>query len=205
MLKANSAIFIQGSVGQLETIYLLAQTEVFKGVAVICHPNPLQGGLNTNKVVQTVAKSLTKLGYACYCPNLRGVGQSEGTHDYGVGEVDDVLSVINYAKETHGTDYVALAGFSFGAYVSTFVSQHTAIQKLLLVGAAVGIYGTPAPEVALSTLLIHGEKDDVVPFSNVTAWAAPQNLAIVVVPDTGHFFHGKLLLLGDIVTRYFEH
>lgn len=205
MLKANSAIFIQGPVGQLETIYLPAQTEVLKGVAVVCHPNPLQGGLNTNKVVQTVAKSLTKLGYACYCPNLRGVGQSDGTHDYGAGEVDDVLSVINYAKETHGTDHVALAGFSFGAYVSTFVSQHTPIHKLLLVGAAVGIYDIPAPEVALSTLLIHGEKDDVVPFSNVTAWAAPQNLAIVVVPDTGHFFHGKLLLLGDIVTRYFEH
>ena len=205
MLKTNNTIFLQGPVGKLETIYLPAQTETIKGVAVICHPNPLQGGLNTNKVVQTVAKSLTKLGYACYCPNLRGVGQSEGTHDYGVGEVEDVLSVIHYAKETHGTDYVVLSGFSFGAYVSTFVSQHTAIQKLLLVGAAVGIYDIPAPSVAMSTLLIHGEKDDVVPFSNVTTWAAPQNLAIVVVPDTGHFFHGKLLLLGDIITRYFEH
>lgn len=205
MQKISRTIFIEGPMGQLETLYLPALTEPPKAVAVICHPNPLQGGLNTNKVVQTAAKSLSRLGYACYCPNLRGVGQSAGVHDYGVGEVADILAVIESAKLRHKTEQVILAGFSFGAYVSTFVPQHTAIEKLLLIGAAVGIYAKPTPAVASNTLLIHGEKDDVVPLNHVTTWAAAQNLAMIVVPDTGHFFHGKLLLLSDIISRYFEH
>lgn len=98
---ANPEIIdIAGPAGRLETIFLPAQGEE-RGVAVICHPNPLQGGTNTNKVVQTAAKALSQLGFHCYLPNLRGVGNSGGRHDYGRGETDDCVSVIDFARQKH--------------------------------------------------------------------------------------------------------
>ncbi|MCD0217611.1 hydrolase, partial [Enterobacter hormaechei subsp. steigerwaltii] len=85
MLKPET-IHISGPAGILETIHIPSEQVPARGVAVINHPNPLQGGTNTNKVIQTAAKALSKLGFHCYLPNLRGVGGSEGTHDYGRGE-----------------------------------------------------------------------------------------------------------------------
>ena len=205
MLNKPSSIFITGPVGQLETIVIPAKNAV-RGVAVICHPNPLQGGNHTNKVVQTIAKVLSEQGYLCFCPNLRGVGQSEGEHDYGRGEVEDVLAVIEYAKETEQTDTVVLAGFSFGAYVSLFVSQRTPLERLLLVGAAVGMYEVMEPVTfdTEKTFVLHGEEDDVVVLQNVLDWARPQNLPVMVVPGTGHFFHGQLVNLKKILMKYFN-
>lgn len=101
MLKTPDSIRVAGPVGALDTIVVPAQGEV-RGIAVICHPNPLQGGTNTNKVVQTAARTLSRMGYACYCPNLRGVGQSEGQHDHGEGEVEDVIAVVEHARNEQG-------------------------------------------------------------------------------------------------------
>jgi len=87
-------------------------------------PNPPQGGTFTNKVIQTAAKALSQLGFHCYLPNLRGVGNSEGTHDYGRGETQDCIAVIDYARAQHPeAELFALAGFSFGGYVATFAAQ----------------------------------------------------------------------------------
>ncbi len=205
MLNKPDSIFITGPVGQLETIVIPAKNAV-RGVAIICHPNPRQGGNHTNKVVQTMAKALSEQGYPSYCPNLRGVGQSGGEHDYGQGEVEDVLAVIEYAKKTEQTDSVVLAGFSFGAYVSLFVSHHTPLERLLLIGTAVGMYERIEPVTfdAEKTFVLHGEEDDVVPLQNVLNWARPQNLPVMVVPGTGHFFHGQLVGLKKILLKYFN-
>lgn len=196
---------IHGPVGQLETLYIPAKgTEI--GIAVINHPNPTQGGTNTNKVIQTAAKSLANLGFHCYLPNLRGVGNSDGEHDYGKGEVDDVLAVIHHAKSLHpNLPKLAIAGFSFGGYVTTFAAQRVNADHVLLIGPAVGIYTTPAPELPHPerAFIIQGEVDDVVPLKLVTTWALPQKLPVLVIPDAGHFFHGRLIELGKCIERYF--
>lgn len=200
MLKALNKITVTGPAGSLETIVILPPANI-SGVAVICHPNPLQGGTNTNKVVQTTAKALSQLGYACYCPNLRGVGESEGTHDHGIGEVDDVLAVIAHARGEHGELPLALAGFSFGGFVAARTRAVIEADKLLLMGVAVGKYEIPTPPVPADTLVIHGEEDEVIPLSAVMDWARPQDLPVLVFPGAGHFFHGKLVKLGLMIQR----
>ena len=92
MHSQHHLTWIDGPAGRLQTIYLPAKGQA-QGVAVLNHPNPLHGGTFTNKVIQTAAKALSELGFHCYLPNLRGVGESEGSHDYGQGETDGWLSV----------------------------------------------------------------------------------------------------------------
>lgn len=204
MLHQNPPIFIDGPVGKLETLYLPAQGEE-RGFAVINHPNPTQGGTFTNKVIQMAAKALVQLGFHCYLPNLRGTGNSEGTHDHGSGETEDCIAVIDHARMQHPqTTQFILAGFSFGAYVSTFASQKRQPDLLLLIGAAVGYYDIPAPFAPNphKTLIIHGAEDEVIELSKPLKWAAEQNLSVIVLPESSHFFHGKLILLRDTVTRF---
>ncbi|TDR79776.1 alpha/beta hydrolase [Paludibacterium purpuratum] len=202
MAKATQPLTVDGPVGELDTLFLQAEGEC-RGVAVICHPNPLQGGTNTNKVVQTAAKALSQLGYACYCPNLRGVGASQGTHDHGAGEVDDVLAVVERARADHGDLPLVLAGFSFGGFVAARTRQRIDAEKLLLIGVAVGKYREPTPEVPAGTLVIHGEQDEVVPLADVLEWARPQNLPVTVFPGVGHFFHGRLVELANFIRQRF--
>jgi hypothetical protein len=200
MLKQLHKLDIAGPAGKLETIFIPAVGDT-TGIAVICHPNPTQGGTNTNKVVQTAAKSLSQLGYACYLPNLRGVGGSEGTHDYGMGEVDDVLAVVEHARTELGQLPLALAGFSFGGFVAARTRARIEADKLLLLGVAVGKYEIATPDVPADTLVIHGEEDEVIPLAAVMDWARPQQLPVVVLPAAGHFFHGRLIQLGNLIKR----
>ena len=204
MLNKQHIFFIQGSAGQLETLYLPAQNAE-RGVAVINHPNPTQGGTFTNKVIQTAAKALSQMGFHCYLPNLRGTGNSEGEHDYGRGETDDCLAVIDYAQSQHPhAAQLIISGFSFGGYVSLFAAQQRQPDALVLLGPAVGMYEVPAAQAAdpAHTLVIHGEIDEVVPLANALNWAAPQDIPVVVLPQSSHFFHGKLIPLRDTLLRF---
>ena len=181
-----------------------------RGIALVCHPHPLFGGTNTNKVVHTLARVFNNLGYITVRPNFRGVGSSSGEHDEGEGETDDMMQVLAYARERFGDLPIVLAGFSFGAFVQTRVAERLAAegrpaQRLVLVGTAAGYvegsrqYAVGA--VAPDTLIIHGSSDETVPLSNVLAWAEPLELPVVVVPGADHFFHRRLHLIRDIVTR----
>lgn len=204
MLAPQNLLWIDGPAGKLQTIYLPAEGKV-QGVAVINHPNPLHGGTFTNKVIQTAAKAYAKLGFHCYLPNLRGVGESDGSHDYGRGETDDCVAVIDFARAQHPeAAQLLLSGFSFGGYVATFAAKQREPDALVLLGPAVGIYPVPAPAVpdVAKTLLVHGETDDVVPLQNALDWSAPQNLPLTVLPQASHFFHGKLIPLRDTLLRF---
>jgi alpha/beta superfamily hydrolase len=167
------------------------------GIAVIAHPNPVQGGTKDNKVVTTLAKTLFGLGYVVIRPNFRGVGASAGSFDQGNGETDDIIAVIRYAKERFGEMPLLLAGFSFGGFVQTRVAKQVTTERLVLVGPAVSRF--PTETVPANTLVIHGEHDEVVPLAAVFDWARPQQLPVVVVPGGEHFFHGRLHLLAQIV------
>ena len=173
-----------------------------RGIALIAHPNPVQGGTKDNKVVTTLAKAFFALDYVAARPNFRGVGTSAGSHDEGRGETDDLLAVAAFLKRQYGELPVVLAGFSFGSFVQTRVAKRLPAERVVLVGPAVNRF--PAETVPADTLVIHGEHDDVVPLASVLDWARPQGLPIVVVPGGEHFFHGRLNLLSDLIVRHFR-
>ena len=203
---------IDGPAGMIET--KVESPPEPRGLALICHPHPLFGGTNENKVVHTLASTFIRLGYAVLRPNFRGVGASAGVHDDGHGETEDMRAVLDEARRVFGELPIVLAGFSFGAYVQTRVAQTLAesgqaAQRLVLVGTAAGHvegarqYATRA--VAKDTLVIHGAADTTVPLANVLAWAEPLELPVVVVPGADHFFHRRLHLIRDIILRAWSH
>jgi len=194
-------VLIKGPAGNIETD-INDPGAARRGIALIAHPNPVQGGTKDNKVVTTLAKAFFALGYLTARPNFRGVGASEGSHDEGRGETADLLAVAGHLTRQYGGLSFVLAGFSFGSFVQTRVAKRLKADRMVLVGTAVGRF--LAETVPLDTLVIHGEHDEVVPLAAVLDWARPQELPVVVVPGGEHFFHGRLDLLSDIVIRYFR-
>jgi alpha/beta superfamily hydrolase len=196
MSRGVERVFIAGGAGRIETVVDRPQGTP-RGIALVAHPHPLYGGTLDNKVVQALAKTFVELGYASFRPNFRGVGASEGEHDEGRGETDDLLSVVAHARKDVGELPLALAGFSFGAAVQTQVAQRVVPERLVLVGAAVGRF--PSERVPADTIVIHGEVDETIPLSKVLDWARPQELPVVVIPGADHFFHLRLHLIKNIV------
>jgi alpha/beta superfamily hydrolase len=186
---------VDGPAGRIECA--IDVPEHHRGVALIAHPHPLFGGTLDNKVVQTLARSFIELGYATVRANFRGVGATEGTHDEGRGEVDDMAAVLAYAQAQFGSAPPVLAGFSFGSFVQTHLAERVVPERMVLVGVAVKRFD--AKPVPAGTLVIHGEVDETVPLADVLDWARPQDLPVIVVPGAGHFFHQKLNVLRSIV------
>jgi alpha/beta superfamily hydrolase len=204
---------VPGPVGSIEVLIDHPTTgfategveETARGIALVAHPHPLFGGTPDNKVAQTLAKTFTELGYVALRPAFRGVGGTGGEHDHGDGETDDLLAVLDYARDRFGDGEIVLAGFSFGAYVQTRVAKRIAPRRLVLVGMADGLVTGgrqyQAEAVPPDTIVIHGEHDETVPLANVLAWARPQELPVVLMPNADHFFHRRLHLLKAIIKR----
>ncbi len=197
MTRGERRTSIAGPAGTLEVAFNVPEGAL-RGIALIAHPHPLQGGTLDNKVVQTLAKTFAAIGYAAVRFNFRGVGLSEGQFDDGIGETDDALAALAAAKLEFGELPVALAGFSFGSYVQTRVAHAITAERLVLIGPAVKRF--PIEVVPPDTIVIHGEEDDVVALADVLAWARPQQLPIMVFPGCGHFFHGRLPQLQRVIT-----
>jgi uncharacterized protein len=198
MNAATQRVSVAGPAGTLEAAIDLPAGDPL-GTAVLCHPHPLFGGTMDNKVVQTLARAFVQLGWRAVRFNFRGVGSSAGLWDEGRGEVDDALSVVDaLAPQSHP---LVMGGFSFGGYVASQVARRLpagrSAQRLVLVAPAVKNFDVA--EVPADTLVVHGENDDVVPLSAVFDWARPQALPLIVVPGAGHFFHGQLPLLRQII------
>jgi hypothetical protein len=200
---------VDGPAGALQCA-LDRPTAVPRAVAVLCHPHPQHGGTMDNKVVITLARAFVQLDCLVVRFNFRGVGASEGHWDHGQGEVDDALAVID-ALRAPGLP-LWLGGFSFGGYVAATAAHRlaaaeadghadSAARRHALIAPAVRSFPTPA--VPAGTLVVHGEADDVVPLEAVLEWARPQSLPITLVPGAGHFFHGQLTLLKQIVLAGF--
>lgn len=181
------------------------------GLAVVAHPHPLFGGTKDNKVVQTLARAFLQLGYITVRFNFRGVGQSAGAHDNGNAECEDLVQLTQEARtKLLSADLqnqpVALAGFSFGAFVTSHAAERlrkteVSVGKMVLVGTATSRFSVaPVPE---NTLVIHGEVDDTVPLTDVLRWANGTNVPVIVMPGVEHFFHGKLPQLKELVGRYY--
>src|SRR5213078_620559 len=187
--------FVAGPAGRIECAVDSPEAAA-RGFALIAHPHPLYGGTLDNKVVQTLARAFVELGFEAWRPNFRGVGKTEGVHDEGRGELEDLAAIVAHLKPAR----LALAGFSFGAGVQVMLAQRVKAEKLVLVGVAVTRFQLPS--VQAGTLVIHGEHDDTVPLATVLDWARPQDLPVVLVPGADHFFHRKLHILRELVRTH---
>ncbi|MBM3362819.1 MAG: alpha/beta fold hydrolase [Betaproteobacteria bacterium] len=195
---------VAGPAGELE----IAQDAALgpsRGVCVISHPHPLFGGSLDNKVVQTLARAFNQCGWDTVRYNFRGVGASQGRYDEGRGELQDLLAVV---AQLQARGPLSLAGFSFGAFITSRACAHLmsqrSIDRVVLVGTAASRFDVPpiAPDLHDRTLVIHGQADDTVPLDAVLDWARPQVLPVLVIPGGGHFFHGQLPLLKSLVVRH---
>jgi alpha/beta superfamily hydrolase len=194
---------VRGAAGNIE-VKLNDPGEGRRGIALVAHPHPLFGGTNENKVVTTLARTFFEAGHVVARPNFRGVGESEGVHDHGNGETDDLLLVMAALRLRFGALPAVLAGFSFGGFVASRLAARAEaagdpFRLVVLVAPAVGRF--EVGPVRPSTVVIHGEDDDVVPLQQVLDWARPQELPVSLVPGTGHFFHGRLPVLARLVRR----
>ena len=158
-----------------------------------------------NKVVQTLARAFVQVGYRAVRFNFRGVGGSQGQWDEGRGELDDAMAVVEAFRDASLP--LALGGFSFGGYVASHIAAKLAAAgapaRLVLVGPATSTFGVA--DAAADTLVIHGEADDVVPLQATLDWARPLQLPVVVLPGVGHYFHGQLTRLRDLVVQAWSH
>ena len=197
-MAASERILIPGPAGAIEAVIDLPDAAP-TALALVAHPHPLFGGTLDNKVAQTLARVMVELGYVAARPNFRGVGGSEGTHDDGNGETDDLLAVIHAMRARTGLADapLAMAGFSFGSLVLSRVAKRVAVERMVFVGAAVT--RGHMESVPADTIVIHGEKDDTVPLESVMRWAEPQELPVTVIPGADHFFHRRLHVIRAII------
>jgi len=200
---------IDGPVGKIEVA--LDQPDASRdagaaprGIALVAHPHPLFGGTMDNKVAQTLARTLVQLNYVTYRSNFRGVGETQGEHDKGIGERDDLRAVLDHMRAHPGQADLplVLAGFSFGTFVLSHVAarlrdEGAQIERMVFVGTAASNWDVaPVPD---NTLVIHGETDETVPIQSVYDWARPQELPVVVIPGAEHFLHRKLHILKRVI------
>jgi alpha/beta superfamily hydrolase len=199
---------IKVPIGHLETVVEEPQAAP-RGLALIAHPHPLKGGSLDNKVAWTLARAALACGLVAVRPNFRGVGESSGSFDHGIGEAEDLLALaasvathygplpsqegrrIRKAAEPPTTPLPwTLLGFSFGAYVQHRVARELHAERLIMVGPAVSMYEFDATNIPTS--IIHGTEDEVIPFAAARAYAERHAIPLIEISGAGHFFHGRL-------------
>jgi alpha/beta superfamily hydrolase len=200
--NAAANLLLPGPAGPIEIACGVPEDGARDGVAIICHPHPLQGGTMFNKVVTTLDRGLAELGLATVRFNFRGVGKSEGTHDEGRGETEDLVAIAEWVRREKPGSLLWLAGFSFGAYVTLRAASRLAPAQVILVAPPVGRWdfsGIEWPECPV--LIVQGDDDDVVDAEAVVAWAEAQTPPpnLLRMPETGHFFHRRLIDLRGAV------
>jgi alpha/beta superfamily hydrolase len=209
MLARTEKVEFQGVVGAIDCVLDLPM-DAPRGWALVLHPHPLHGGARENKIVTTIARACVQHGLVAVRPNFRGVGKSAGEFDKAVGETADMIQLIRQFKEAYpeaAAGKWVLAGFSFGTSVAAQVYSELAEQSamvpdaLLLVGSAVERFKFRDIAIPEDTFLAHGEADEVVPLSEAMDFARGRGLPMVVIPDATHFFHGKLLVLKQLLQQ----
>jgi hypothetical protein len=175
-------------------------------VAVVCHPHPLHGGTMDNKVAFTLARTLQGLGAAAVRFNFRGVGRSGGKHANGVGEVDDAVAVVQWAREHWQLERLWLGGFSFGAAVALKAALRVHPERLVTVAPPVQRLELPAGKgPGCEWLVLQGSDDQVVDAGAVAQWCRtfePQP-RLVMLEGADHFFHGRLTDLKRVTGEFF--
>ena len=194
--KGMASTLIAGVAGNIEALITLPkELNENSPIAVISHPHPLHGGSMTNKVVHILSKSFSELNAITVRFNFRGVGKSEGEYDEGVGEAEDLQILVSELRKWRADAPIWLAGFSFGAYVTTRAQEAIKPEKLLLVAPPVSMYPfNELAEINIPWVVIQGSEDEIIDASEVKTWvgerANPPKL--IWMEETSHFFHGRL-------------
>ncbi|AOA58729.1 alpha/beta hydrolase [Acinetobacter larvae] len=204
-------ILMAGPAGQMELL-VDYPTQAATAFAIVCHPHPLIGGTPQHKVPTLLMQLLVEQGCIVYRPYFRGLGHSQGVHDEGFGETEDILYLIQQLRLKHPTLQFYAAGFSFGAHVIAkcyaALSLEQRPKQLILCGLPAGEvaglrrYDTPIIDGDL--LLIHGEKDQITPLQDVFDWAQTKRHPVMVLPGANHYFTGYLKALGLTIRRYLK-
>lgn len=204
--KLNSpgehAFSFSGASGHLEGILTIPEQDKGHYIALLGHPHSLQGGTMNNKVVTTLARAFKELGIPSLRFNFRGVGASEGNYDAGIGESEDMLVLAQLCQQELPARRLIFAGFSFGSYVTYRAAAQTQADLLISIAPPVHHYNyTEFAQHPKAWVILQGEQDEVVPADEVYRFAErfPTPLPLYRFPETGHFFHGKLLDLKAIV------
>lgn len=205
MLRKEIELQLDGPVGPLEALYFADQEQPV-GIALVCHPNPVQGGTMLNKVVSTLQRTARDAGYITLRFNYRGVGKSAGEHDMGDGEVADAQAALAWLQAQHPDLPCVILGFSFGGCVAARVTYDQeqlgrAPDKLFMVAPSVErLAGHALPSVTPLTI-IQPMEDEVVDPATVYAFSETlgRDHELLKVAECGHFFHGKLVQLKDLV------
>ena len=200
---AAANLVLQGPAGALEAYAAVPEPDCARhGTAIVCHPHPQHGGTMHNKVVTIIERALRESGLATVTFNFRGVGASAGSFDDGRGETDDLLAVARWVQTVRAGDALWLAGFSFGSYVALRAAQVLPLRQLVSVAPPVGRWDFTTLEApACPWLVIQGESDEVVDAAAVYEFVAAQANppTLVRMPDTGHFFHRRLMDLRGAI------
>ena len=200
----SGPVQLAGPAGLLELAVELPEADVpaLPVVAVVCHPLPTEGGSMHNKVVTMVARALRELGAATVRFNFRGTGHSEGQFDEGRGEADDLRAVVAWVRAQRPRQQLWLAGFSFGAYVSLRVAEELKPALLISIAPPAGRWDFASiAQPTMPWLVVQGDNDEVVDPQAVYGWLekSKAQAELVRMPDTGHFFHRKLIDLRGAI------
>ena len=204
MVARETRCCIAGAAGVIEV--LANGVASARALALIAHPHPLHGGSMDNKVVFTLARACRDSGVLALRCNFRGVGRSAGVHDNGVGELEDLRSVLAWARAQLPPLPLLLAGFSFGAALVAQLAQAEACAALLLAAPPVPRYGLDAiTRIDAPVLLLQGDDDEVIDSAAVYHWFAALDAPhkhCCRWPVAGHFFHGLLPAMKDEVEAF---
>ncbi|MGO1541350.1 MAG: alpha/beta hydrolase [Luteimonas sp.] len=171
-------------------------------VAIICHPLPTEGGTMHNKVVTMAGRALRELGATTVRFNFRGTGESEGEFNEGPGEIEDLRAVAAWVRSQRSGQRLWLAGFSFGAYVSLAAAAEIEPGMLISIAPPAGRWDFGSIQLPTCPwLVIQGEEDEIVDPQAVYDWLdhSDAQAELVRVPETGHFFHRKLMDLRGAI------
>lgn len=217
MISPNSSIrslFVNGPAGRLEVL-LNAGTEAATHAAVVCHPHPLFGGTLHNKVVFHTMKALNSFGFPVLRFNFRGTGLSEGEHDHGMGEVDDVRVALDWLDSEFHLPLL-FAGFSFGAAIGLRAAySDQRVDALIAVGTPVAPVAGDAEEPRVYAfdflrdcikpkLFVSGARDQFGPRAKIESLVAsvPEPKKLVVIEGADHFFEGRLRELRESIEAW---
>jgi uncharacterized protein len=211
MKITSKEVNITGPVGNIQAVIDLPLVINTHYISVNCHPHSLHGGTMTNKVVHTVSRSIAGLGIPSIRFNFRGVGESCGEYDEGLGEQDDLMAVVNWMKSEYPNSKLLLSGFSFGSFVSAFAANKLNPELLISVAPPVkrvSFEGLERPSCDWKVIM--GTEDELVDYDAVKDWVESFDKppGLITMEGASHFFHGRLIELRthieSVISKFME-
>jgi alpha/beta superfamily hydrolase len=195
--------FIRGPAGKLECFADVPEPgDELPATIVLCHPHPQHGGTMHNKVVTIMERSMRELGLRTIRFNFRGAGESEGEHDEGYGETDDLFAVTEWVRHSRPNDELWLGGFSFGSFITARAAQNLKLGQLISIAPPVDRFEfSQLQHPNCPWLVVQGDEDEAVSLEDVACWVEKLDPLpeLLVMEQADHFFHRRLMDLRGLL------